>query len=205
MAVHVITSLLMHPRALFRRVKITHILLMGSILWIAVGQGTVRASGTGSRVPIQAQPCPGSTSHSTPLESLTPQNQANISPIAGLGGPAHYKKKAITSGLQLVTATNASAHGTFALNSHYSHLIGFAAEDDTDRRDTSRSSTGYGSLIVDDVSGKSVKTVYQYDFGGTHDRVAFDIEVHGLKLITLHFDNPSPFYPATLDVVASLK
>jgi len=202
MTTHVSTSLWMHLRVLFRHVKISHLLLASSVLWIAFGQGSVRASGTGRGVPIQTRSCPSSTSHSTPLESLTPRSQTNISPIQGLGRPARYRGKVISNGLQLSAATNGSARGTFMLNGHYSHLIGFAAEDDADNRG---SSSPFGSLLVDDASGKVVKTVYQYDFIETHDRVSFDIDVHGLKSITMHVDNPSLFYPATLDVVASLK
>jgi len=166
------------------------VLLACSVLWIAFGQGAARAA-QGSAVAAPPR-CPSTTPpRSIPLEKLTIENATDTAPIAGLGHTASYRHKTLTSGLQLA-GSGSSASGTFLLNRHYSHLEGIVYEDDAN--------IPSGSIIVRDASTDN--TVYQHDFIGAHDRVSFDIDVHGLTSITL--ETQASLTPATLDVVARL-
>ncbi len=128
---------LIRARAAFRHVRISHLLLVCSILWIALGPGAVRASGRVAAAP--APGCPSTTSGALLLEKLTPENVTDVDPIAGLGHAARYRGKAFTTGIQLTGPNGGSASATYLLSGRYrryNHLIGTAYEDDANTATT---------------------------------------------------------------------
>jgi len=183
-------TLVPRTRALLRPLRLSHVLLACSVLWIALGSGRgVAAGAAGQSSTAVVARCPNTTPRSIPLEALTIAAATDIAPIAGVGHAVRYRHKTLTSGLQL---TGVSASGTFLLNHHYRHLVGVVYVDDA--------SPSPGGILIRDLATDNV--VDQYHFIGAHDRVPLNIDVQSFTSIAVQIIASDP--PATVDVVARL-